>query len=772
MDLSKPYWVRKPGVSKAAIIFVHGVLTDPGTAWRSGKTFWPELICSESELRDVGVYVFVYRNDIFSGNYRISDAADSLREHLELDGLSKLSSLLFVCHSMGGIVVRQFLVNQQSELIEKKVKIGLFLIASPSLGAEYANLFTGLAKALRNSQVQALRFADDNTQLNNLDRDFINLKESGKLILMGKELVEDEFIVLPRWIGSYVVKPFSGAKYFGKSIKIAHKNHFTIAEIADSSALQHRLLVQLAKRLFDIADDPNLPDLPPPEPEEASEEAAPRPPNNKKWKMLLGFLVLTVACLTLLWVIKGSLTRKPPPLFSKLIPLPVIDAKWLVNAIAAADLDNSGKPALVTLNIRPSKDGNPKNDEGALSVLLGVSESGFQSVTTYKTDEVPYGIKVADLNNDQIDDVVITNKSDGTMTIFLGNGDGTLRNAGKYSVGGEPTVPAVGDFNNDGVNDIAVGSWTDDTVTVFLGKGDGTFSEPPRRFKASIQSACVAVGRFGPDRNLDLAVANNRQSEIAILSGAGDGTFSEARYFATMPNPQDKHQGFWWGPYDILVADFNEDGHDDLAVTNFSDHNVGILLGKGDGTFEPPKNFDTDEGPFSLAVGDFNADGKADLVTANNSQRVSVLLGNGDGTFRKKQSFETRGSSTSIVVGDFNGDGKQDLAIASRDRDFIGVLLNSMGVTPTFTRLYVIGNSPTQGFPVTIKAVVTSAEGPVAGQVQFRTESEALATQTLKDGEAVFSTSALRKGSHVLTAEYHGSDRYSRSSARTSLHVK
>jgi hypothetical protein len=383
MDRSKPYWARKPGNSKAAIIFVHGVLTEPDSAWRSGKTFWPELICSEPELRDVGVYVFVYRNDVFSGSYRISDAVDSLRDYLDLDGLSNLSSLLFVCHSMGGIVVRQFLVNQQSELIEKKMKIGLFLIASPSLGSEYANLFKGLAKALRNEQVKALRFADDNTLLNNLDRDFINLKESDRLPLMGKELVEDEFIVLPRYIGSYVVPPFSGAKYFGKSIKIAHSNHFTIAEVRDSSALQHRLLVQFAKRVFDIADDATLGGSPVPEPDPVSGEEATEPASDKKWKMLLAFLVLAIGCSLLGWVVKAHLSKKP--LFSTLIPLPIVDAKWQISAIAAADLDNSGKPGLVTLNLKAAGPDDPTNDDGALSVLLGVSDAGFQSVSTYKT---------------------------------------------------------------------------------------------------------------------------------------------------------------------------------------------------------------------------------------------------------------------------------------------------------------------------------------------------------------------------------------------------
>jgi hypothetical protein len=99
-------------------------------------------------------------------------------------------------------------------------------------------------------------------------------------------------------------------------------------------------------------------------------------------------------------------------------------------------------------------------------------------------------------------------------------------------------------------------------------------------------------------------------------------------------------------------------------------------------------------------------------------------------------------------------------------------MLNSMNVSPTFTRLLVIGANPTQGFPITFKAVVTSARGVPSGRIQFKTESETLHTQPLEKGEAVFSTSALKKGKHTLIVEYEGSDRYSRSSARTVLQVQ
>lgn len=45
-------------------------------------------------------------------------------------------------------------------------------------------------------------------------------------------------------------------------------------------------------------------------------------------------------------------------------------------------------------------------------------------------------------------------------------------------------------------------------------------------------------------------------------------------------------------PSAAVVADFNGDGHPDIAVANSGSGNVSILLGNGDGTFRPAVNFD------------------------------------------------------------------------------------------------------------------------------------------------------------------------------------
>ena len=134
-------------------------------------------------------------------------------------------------------------------------------------------------------------------------------------------------------------------------------------------------------------------------------------------------------------------------------------------------------------------------------------------------------------------------------------------------------------------------------------------------------------------------------------------------------------------PRAIAVADFNHDGNPDLVVTNDikgSQGTISVLLGNGDGSFQPPVGYDADGRPKSVAIGDFNHDGKLDLAVANFvSGNVSVLLGNGDGTFRAAVNYVAGTAPRWIATGDLNGDGKLDLAVADFGTRNIAVLLGN-----------------------------------------------------------------------------------------------
>ena len=237
-------WIRKP-TGDTCVIFLHGILSSGEACWRhSNGSYWPTLLSDEAELTSLGVYVFTYQTGVFSGSYRLSDIVDALRAQMDLDGVTKSDRLVFVCHSMGGIVARKFLVERASYLIESKKAIALFLVASPSLGSSYANWLSPLARLVGQAQADDLRFVRGNSGLQDLNREFRNLEAAGKLKITGKELVEDKSIVLKRLWRRQVVEPFAGAQFFADPLKIAAADHFSIAKPENSSASQHRLLVK------------------------------------------------------------------------------------------------------------------------------------------------------------------------------------------------------------------------------------------------------------------------------------------------------------------------------------------------------------------------------------------------------------------------------------------------------------------------------------------------------------------------------------------------
>jgi len=253
---------------------------------------------------------------------------------------------------------------------------------------------------------------------------------------------------------------------------------------------------------------------------------------------------------------------------------------------------------------------------------------------------------------------------------------------------------AVGDFNGDGKPDLALvtsGGFLQlqpTVVVILLGNGDGTFRKGAVYPTTGTNSQTVVVGDFNGDGKPDLAVPNFggifQPSDVSVLIGNGDGTFQPA----TSVPLGGRYPCSW-----VAVGDFNKDGKQDLAVTSGSAANqVGVLLGNGDGTFQDPKFYPAGTGSNWIATGDFNGDGKADLVTSDyNTGNLLVLLGNGDGTFQAPASIAVAAGISYGVLGDFNGDGKTDLAISGGFSGAMSVLLGKGDGTFQTPKNYAAG---------------------------------------------------------------------------------
>jgi uncharacterized repeat protein (TIGR01451 family) len=234
------------------------------------------------------------------------------------------------------------------------------------------------------------------------------------------------------------------------------------------------------------------------------------------------------------------------------------------------------------------------------------------------------------------------------LSIQLGNGDGTFR---AVTVASNVFLSCLvaGDLNGDGKQDLAYCSSTGAFV-VLLGNGDGTFRQGVTTAAPGTAYSSAVITDLNSDGIGDLVVGGS--SGIGVLMGKGDGTFLPLVSITAFSVPQ------------VLAADFNGDGKPDLAfLTPNLPTLFEVLLSNGDGTFQAPIPYAGTGGLSSAKVGDFNGDGKLDIAAVG-SNGLYVFLGNGDGTFQPAKITPVANFSylVSLAIGDFDGDGKLDVA--------------------------------------------------------------------------------------------------------------
>jgi hypothetical protein len=429
-----------------------------------------------------------------------------------------------------------------------------------------------------------------------------------------------------------------------------------------------------------------------------------------------------------------------------LLFLPVVNYYTGVSyALAVVDVNGDGKPDIIACG-------------GGMSVLLGNGDGTFQPAVTYPSGGNPFSFAVGDLNHDGKPDLIAANADTAVVGVLLGNGDGTFRPVVTYPSGGYlPMGIGVGDLNNDGHQDVVV--INEPALSVLLGNGDGTLQAAAIVGGVSGYPDQLVIGDANGDGNLDVFIpfeaTGDADSFVRVLLGSGDGKdFAGSQYG-------------WKGSGPITaaaIADFNGDGYLDMVATNYGDRppsQVGVFLGNGDGTFQSALTFNTQlSTQSSVAVADVDRDGHPDLIVASFGTALALLKGNGDGSFQGPVLYDSRGGWLhSVMAGDVNGDGLPDVLVANSGSNAVGVFLNNSAAPPSTTSLTSSVNPVDIKKTVTYTAKVTNKSGgTLNGIVDFKDGTGTVATVTLSNNQAAFSTSYIRKqlGAHSITATYGG----------------
>lgn len=260
MEIGMPQnnsWYHYNKNTDTTLVFVHGFFSSAAACWHNNKTkkSWPDLIKDDSRIQNVSIFMGGYYTDADSGSYAIRECSqelfDGLRRIDQFDSKPPLNyeKIIFVCHSLGGIVVRYMLECFRENF--NNHKIGLVLMASPSIGSDYADKFSKLAKFYKNRAAMQLKMNSE--LLSDLDdrfKDFLDKRDHNSFF--GVEGTEHVGLMNFKWIPGFkpIVLKNSSSRYFGGSRTVPGTNHSSIVKPADIDHGSHRLLLDFLNNTF------------------------------------------------------------------------------------------------------------------------------------------------------------------------------------------------------------------------------------------------------------------------------------------------------------------------------------------------------------------------------------------------------------------------------------------------------------------------------------------------------------------------------------------
>lgn len=311
--------------------------------------------------------------------------------------------------------------------------------------------------------------------------------------------------------------------------------------------------------------------------------------------------------------------------------------------IATADFDNDGDLDLVTTN--------QNND--TVSVLLGNGDGTFTPTTPIALTGGG-SVSVGDFNEDGYVDIFAARS-----LILINDGDATFTEADSISVG-DTVSTHVADLNGDGHLDI-VGARYSTSIIAVLGNGDGTFDAPVETNQP--ETSAIAIGYLDADGVLDVAVTTFA-STVSTFVGDGDGTFTFGMQQSTS----------YVGP--VAVGDLDGDGNTDVIAGNAIGTDINIMLGTGLGGIGAPVTVDIESGSIDeILVADINGDGDQDLALVSQSAGFAYAIGDGAGNVGGFSYRNLGDGEFGLAAGFFDEGSTLDFAVACIDSDDTVIVL-------------------------------------------------------------------------------------------------
>lgn len=357
------------------------------------------------------------------------------------------------------------------------------------------------------------------------------------------------------------------------------------------------------------------------------------------------------------------------------------------------------------------------------------SSSGYQSTPAFLSNvditagTLPMGVALGDIDGDGKSDLVVANNSANTILLYRNiSSSGTISSGSfgtsvSFATGTGPTYVRLADMDNDGKLDIVVTGAATNSVSIFRNtatSGSITTASLATRVNYSTGSTPndLALADFDNDGKIDVAVTHGSLNNINVLkNNSTPGTISLATAVAFNGTSSSAPRG-------IYAGDLDGDGKTDIAIANTGLSTLSVFFNTASpgtittASFAAKVDFTTGTNPWGITAADIDGDGKPDLVTANSGTNTISVLRN----------IATSGT---ITTGSFAS--KVDFTVGTAPRDIAAGDLNGDG-KPDITVVNSTSN--------TFSALTNTATSGVINTSSFGTKFD-MTTGTLPTGVAI-----------------------------------
>ncbi len=317
-------------------------------------------------------------------------------------------------------------------------------------------------------------------------------------------------------------------------------------------------------------------------------------------------------------------------------------------AVDIGDLDDDGRNDIVLAHIQKVGDSSEVPYDGAEIITIFFNEDGSLEQKAFGIWGVPSWVKVADINNNGVNDILVGNN--GNLVLrpdFIGQTDGGIYpylNLGNREFVGLSSQTIVGsivhfvysDFDDDGLKDVVgIDQGTlglsgfsgelvieDPKIDYFKGTSSGVEYDESKFILLENKPWSIDTGDFDGDGETDIIVAI--VGDMDFVSFSGENAFVATYQFNGTRFSRSKIIPTPGVAFFVLAEDYDMDGDDDFAVTvqeivetpdgNLQVPTLRIYENDGFGNFTEISSHELQEEPRYAVKDDFDDDGDTDIA--------------------------------------------------------------------------------------------------------------------------------------------------------------